>query len=61
MCLRIVDCHYERTVDINIDNLDIIDNPNKVIVSVNQTRNVVATEEGAEEGAAEGAEAPAEA
>ena len=50
-----------RISDINIDNLDIIDNPNKVIVSVNQTRNVVATEEGAEEGAAEGAEAPTEA
>jgi len=49
-----------RISDINIDNLTIIDNPNKVIVSVNQTRNVVATEEG-EEGAEEGAEAPAEA
>jgi len=50
-----------RICDINIDNLSIIDNPNKVIVSVNQTRNVVATEEAAEEGAEEGAEASAEA
>ena len=50
-----------RICDINIDNLSIIDNPNKVIVSVNQTRNVVATEEAGEEGAEEGAEAPAEA
>ena len=49
-----------RISDINIDNLTIIDNPNKVIVSVNQTRNVVATEEAGEEGAEEGGEAAAE-
>ena len=49
-----------RICDINIDNLSIIDNPNKVIVSVNQTRNVVATEEAGEEGAEEGGEAAAE-
>lgn len=49
-----------RICDIDIDNLTIIDNPNKVIVSVNQTRNVVATEEAGEEGAEEG-EAAAEA
>lgn len=42
-----------RICDINIDNLSIIDNPNKVIISVNQTRNVVATEEAGEEGAEE--------
>ncbi len=45
-----------RISDINIDNISIIDNPNKVIVSVNQTRNVVASND-AEEGAEEGAEA----
>ena len=41
-----------RISDINIDNLTVMDNPNKVIVSVNQTRNVVATEEATEEGEA---------
>ena len=48
-----------RICDINIDNLSIIDNPNKVIVSVNQTRNVVATEEAGEEGAEDGEAAEA--
>ncbi len=46
--------------DISVDNLTIIDNPNKVIVSVNQTRNVVASEESGEEGAEAGAESAAE-
>lgn len=38
--------------DINIDNVEIVDNPNKVVISVNPTRNAVASanaEEGAEE------------
>lgn len=48
-----------RICDINIDNLSIIDNPNKVIISVNQTRNVVATEEAGEEGAEENESAEA--
>ncbi len=42
--------------DIAIDNLTIVDNPNKVIVSVNQTRNVVASND-TEEGEGETTEA----
>ncbi|MCQ2284768.1 MAG: 50S ribosomal protein L25 [Bacteroidales bacterium] len=43
--------------DINIDNVTIVDNANKVVVSVNPTRNAVAETAEGEEGAEEGAEA----
>lgn len=43
--------------DIAIDNLTVVDNPNKVIVSVNQTRNVVASNDTEEGGEGEAAEA----
>lgn len=49
-----------RIGDISLENLSIIDNPNKVVVSVNQTRNVVAGEEEAAEGAEEATETAAE-
>lgn len=49
-----------RISDISLENLSIIDNPNKVVVSVNQTRNVVAGEEEAAEGAEEATETAAE-
>ncbi len=43
--------------DIAVENLTIVDNPNKVIVSVNQTRNVVATNDAEESGEGEATEA----
>lgn len=43
--------------DIAIDNLTVVDNPNKVIVSVNQTRNVVASNDTEEGGEGEATEA----
>lgn len=45
-----------KVADINIDNVEIVDHVNKVLVSVNPTRNAVTTTEG-EEAAEEGAEA----
>ncbi|MCR4680854.1 MAG: 50S ribosomal protein L25/general stress protein Ctc [Bacteroidales bacterium] len=49
-----------RISDITLDKLTIVDNPNKVIISVNQTRNAVSTEEATEEGGEAAAEeAPA--
>lgn len=43
--------------DIAVENLTIVDNPNKVIVSVNQTRNVVASNDAEEGGEGEATEA----
>ncbi|MCR4964656.1 MAG: 50S ribosomal protein L25/general stress protein Ctc [Bacteroidales bacterium] len=50
---------FIKVADLSIDNLTIVDNPNKVIVAVNPTRNAVAETEGEGEGEEATAEAEA--